>query len=175
MAQLIVLSMKTHRVVGRFTDEDAAEACHAANTPAHTIRDGDLTALSTRDLAAVYNACAVGVAPVKKFQDRATAERRVLEVLNGTMPAEEVPVPPPPLELTPTDAVAHYVVTQTGAKEGLRFQKTSNRYTVFNAIKAAGKDGITLPALITQLAPVTRGQIRGCLDKLRAMNYIKIA
>ena len=83
-----VISMKTFLVLGRFgtNERDAADACQDANTPAHTIIGHDFSALSGPDLVAIYNA-QPGITPVKRFADRAVAERRVREALDpGRVP-----------------------------------------------------------------------------------------
>jgi hypothetical protein len=53
----------------------------------------DVPNATTADLIAFYNEHS-GAAPVKKFQDRATAERRVLALLSGK-PAKPAPEPVP--------------------------------------------------------------------------------
>jgi hypothetical protein len=202
--------MKTYAVLGRFEDTVAADAVHAANPPAHSIVDGDVGDLSNQDLARIYNAIP-GIKTVNRFADRATAVKRVMEVLNAppstASPDDPAGQPSPPLsaETTPTPekettdvktkkgrkakspaaaktkrvgaprlngAAMTIELTAAGKKDGIRFNAESPRSKVFAAIKKA--DGASFDSLVKKFDGMTRGQVLGCVQKLKAKGYVKV-
>lgn len=209
MSSIIVISMKTYAVLGRFIDNGAAaEECHEANTPAYSIVDGDLSQLSGPDLVRIFNATP-GVKPVTRFADRSTAHKRVMEVLNNQ--------PPPALEPSPAEVLGDFLkptitpeqetqpvktkkgrkaknppkaktaraprvngeamkveLTAAGRKDDIRFNAESPRSQVFAAVKKAGDNGILLDTLEKKFEKMTRAQVLGCVQKLKAKGYVKV-
>lgn len=190
MSTFIVISMKTFAVLLRTENEEGAETMHTLNSPAHTVKDGDLSALGSADLLKIYNA-QPGVKPVTRFADRKAAERRCLEALTAApevviaqQQPEEIEEVKTKTKKTPVaskgkrgrkaldGATMKIELTAAGKKDDQRFHAESPRSQVFAIIKKAGE--ITLDALVKKVSFITAAQVRACVQKLKAKSYIKV-
>jgi hypothetical protein len=182
----LLLNMKTHVVVSKHgTRDEADNAQEAAEFPAHVVKENDWgDDLAMRDMVAFYNNLPTVSKKVTRFTDRATAKRRLAEAMKDE-PVEEVSntdvwegVPMTKKKrvktaTTTTRGPEKVALAAAGRKDNLRFQKDSPRSKVFAAIKAAGE--IEVDKLVKKFDSLTRGQVLGCIQKLKALDYIKVS
>lgn len=153
---MILIDMATHKIVGTFPDEDAADVeRERLGPPKHCVPvGGTWEGLNASDLAKIFNQLP-GVKPVKRFSDRDSAVRRVNAALAnpGTeQPHEPGDEPSPIVEPQPTEKIwdapeqEQKMKTKTKAKKkasngGTRTPRADTPTTV--AMTATGKkDGI---------------------------------
>lgn len=108
----------------------------------------DLKAMKTAELVALYNerAASAGCNPVKKFADRATAEKRVAEIMAATKAKTNGHA-----ETIPTDE-------EFGCRDG------SNRAKALAALRAGKGKPVARAAVLTAVYGAAHKELRGPLN-----------
>jgi hypothetical protein len=201
----ILIDMRTYKAIYRADGPDAAakvdEAHGMAAPPAHAVEvGGTWPAFSGVDLVRFFNALP-GVSPVRRFENRAIAVRRVNEALaafGDQLPPYGAVAASPEAETTmakpisKTEQESAPVATKTkkaktktpdsaaveltaaGKKDDQKFNAGSSRGRVFDAIKRVEGGIIELAELVKKCSHFAkRGQVVGCVAKLRAAGLVK--
>lgn len=193
MAQYLLIGMALYRVVSRHDTEAEADAAKEKFDGTSNIMElgSDWPGFTGVDLARVYNAAVSEVDRIKRFENRATAVKRVNELLTHNPDGHPPPEPVTQQETKvsasasatkakikrkkrPDDDAVMVALTAEGKKEKIRFNEGSLRGRVHETIKRADSGEVKLDDLVRRCSNFAkRGQVIGCVDKLVAKGYAK--